>query len=866
MNRPRKTLHEYKSLSRQVISMIRRGFRTGGKPSTARCAAALLCMLACACPRARAQTATLQADAAVTTAHPATNYGTLSNLYVSSTSTVLLLFDLGTLAPGITSSQVSRATLRLYVNRISTPGVVTLAPVNSAWAESGVTAQTAPSIGNATEVFALTDEGQFVTADVTALVQGWIANPSGNFGIALTASSADAVFDSKENDTTAHHATLEIATAAGAVGPQGPAGNTGATGPAGPQGIAGPQGPKGDTGAAGTAGAQGIAGSKGDTGATGPQGPKGDTGAAGPKGAQGPTGEQGATGAQGAAGRDGAQGPAGSTGPAGNAGPVGPQGVPGPAGLTWQGSYAAFVNYAANDAVTWQGQTWISLHATNHGNTPDQSPFDWALLAAQGAAGAQGPQGAAGPQGVAGPQGPKGDTGGPGQTGSQGPAGIPGPPVHFLGAWSVAAAYNTGDAVSYNGSSYIATAAVSGNTPDSSSIWSLLARQGDAGPAGATGPAGSNGIPGSNGAAGPQGPAGPAGIHWQGTYNHGGGYVSGDAVAFNGSSYLSVTTPNIGITPGTDTSFWQVLAAAGGPGIAGSNGAQGAQGNDGAAASIQIGTTATGPAGTAAMVQNVGSPNAAILNFTVPQGAAGPAGAPGFVYQGTWMRGTGYSNHDVVFRAGSSYVSQENNNLADPQVSLENNSGEWALLAMQGSDGATGPAGVAGPAGATPTVAVHATFTGAAGTAATVTNIGTDTAVLLDFTIPQGAGGSGAGGGVYTTVHTVAPASDGLQIYSPLADGHGAAEAFNLDAYLPAACNISSVQVYNASGTDATLEIHIGTPGAMNVTAAGTCTVRAGGATNCPGPGLLGSNNFLSFGITGSSASSSYLYTQFSCN
>ena len=64
-----------------------------------------------------------------------------------------------------------------------------------------------------------------------------------------------------------------------------------------------------------------------------------------------------------------------------------------------------------------------------------------------GAQGPSGPKGAPGPQGVQGPQGNKGDTG---------PAG---PPVNFKGPWSAAAAYVIGDAVSENGSSYIAVKA-----------------------------------------------------------------------------------------------------------------------------------------------------------------------------------------------------------------------------------------------------------------------------------------------------------------------------------------------------------------------------------------------------------------------
>jgi hypothetical protein len=103
--------------------------------------------------------------------------------------------------------------------------------------------------------------------------------------------------------------------------------------------------------------------------------------------------------------------------------------------------------------------------------------------------------------------------------------------VTFLGAWSAATTYATGDAVSFNGSSYISlTNGNINNQPDSSPAnWSLLAQagatgatgpsgaqgatgaQGPTGAAGATGPSGANGTNGTNGANGATGPTGATG-------------------------------------------------------------------------------------------------------------------------------------------------------------------------------------------------------------------------------------------------------------------------------------------------------------------------------------------------------------------
>ncbi len=70
--------------------------------------------------------ATLVADAHVNSARPAVNSGVISNLNVGGGYTALLQFDLSTLPTGTTAVQVSRATLRLYCNRMDTAGLVSV--------------------------------------------------------------------------------------------------------------------------------------------------------------------------------------------------------------------------------------------------------------------------------------------------------------------------------------------------------------------------------------------------------------------------------------------------------------------------------------------------------------------------------------------------------------------------------------------------------------------------------------------------------------------------------------------------------------------------------------------------------------------
>lgn len=84
----------------------------------------------------------------------------------------------------------------------------------------------------------------------------------------------------------------------------------------------------------------------------------------------------------------------------------------------------------------------------------------------------------------------------------------------------------------------------------------------------------------------------------------------------------------------------------------GPQGVQGIKGEKGDAATVAVGTTTTGAAGTSAAVTNTGTSSAAVLTFTIPQGAAGPAGSP-TAYD---LRGTGMPNGVVTASPGTYYT------------------------------------------------------------------------------------------------------------------------------------------------------------------------------------------------------------------
>ena len=176
----------------------------------------------------------------------------------------------------------------------------------------------------------------------------------------------------------------------------------------------------------------------------------------------------------------------------------------------------------------------------------------------QGPTGAQGVKGDAGPIGPLGPQGTKGDLGSTGLQGAQGPQGL-----------------------------------------------SLTGAQG---PIGLTGPQGPQGVQGPKGNTG-------AGFSFQGAWSASKTYSANDIVTFaDGSTYLAVPPVNTGVTPGSDTSTWQIFVAAGAtgpqglqgpkgePGTNGTNGTNGTSGTNGTngvggAAGLKGDTGATGPQG-----------------------------------------------------------------------------------------------------------------------------------------------------------------------------------------------------------------------------------------------------------------------------
>jgi len=331
-------------------------------------------------------------DSYTASSSASSNFGTQSMLNVIGPGVnSYIRFDLTALPANLTSSNVSKATLRLNINGLTTSGTFDVYLVTSSWTEGAITFNKTPTLGAkvTSAVMIPTSKRNFIDVDVTPAVQAWLGSPTPapNYGIALVPSSGSSIsvsFDSKENTSTSHDPELSVALiSAGAPGQQG---IQGIQGNAGPQGIAGP------------------------TGATGAMGAPGQAGPQGPTGLQGIPGMMGAT---------GQPGPQGDPGPQGSAGQ----------GFNFRAAFDPSATYAPYDVVAFSGSSYAAKAAANPGDpAPDVNP-NWSLMAQQGATGppgAIGPQGPPGPVGSPGATGPAGQQGSAGTTGPAGPQGSPG--------------------------------------------------------------------------------------------------------------------------------------------------------------------------------------------------------------------------------------------------------------------------------------------------------------------------------------------------------------------------------------------------------------------------------------------------------
>ena len=209
-------------------------------------------------------------DAFTTSVRPAANFGNSIALTVGLRSNTYLKFSFAQLPATLTSSNVSGASLVLYVDAVLTAGTVDVYEVGAPWSENTITNNNAPPLGAKILSGIPVNANGYFWINVTPTVQAWLDGTRVNNGIALVPSSGSTIaasFDSKENTLTSHPAQINLVLS-----------SPGSQGPPGPQGPAGPMGPAGIAGPAGAVGPAGPSGAMGVQGVPGPQGPPGTIG------------------------------------------------------------------------------------------------------------------------------------------------------------------------------------------------------------------------------------------------------------------------------------------------------------------------------------------------------------------------------------------------------------------------------------------------------------------------------------------------------------------------------------------------------------------------------------------------------------
>jgi hypothetical protein len=161
-------------------------------------------------------------DAYVNSAAPTTNYGTAITLNLQSAAdTAFIRFDLTAVPAGTPGSSIAKATLKLYVNSVTTAGSFNVDYVTGTWAEQTIKYNLQPAIGTtiaASVPLTTASKGKYVEIDVTAAMVEWLNGTQANDGIALVANSPlVATFDSKENTTSSHAPELDLVFASGGI-------------------------------------------------------------------------------------------------------------------------------------------------------------------------------------------------------------------------------------------------------------------------------------------------------------------------------------------------------------------------------------------------------------------------------------------------------------------------------------------------------------------------------------------------------------------------------------------------------------------------------------------------------------------------
>ena len=255
------------------------------------------------------------------------------------------------------------------------------------------------------------------------------------------------------------------------------------------------------------------------------------------------------------------------------------------------------------------------------------------------------------------------------------------------GNWSSSTAYETFDAVKYNGSTYAAIQnSAAGTVPSAQpTVWQLIAEKGNEGATGATGNVGPQGTTGTTGAVGPQGSQGDTGP--QGPVGNTGPTGPTGATGADGDTGNTGPQGPVGNTGPTGST-----GSTGADGDTGATGPQGPAGNTGPTGA----TGSTGPQGPQGDTGNTGPQG--VSGADGQDGAQGPTGSTG--PQGdTGLTGSQGST------GIQGPVGPEGDIGPTGSTGPQGSSGPTGATGNTGATGAQGPVGNTGPSGSPDTSA-----------------------------------------------------------------------------------------------------------------------------------------------------------------
>ena len=211
------------------------------------------------------------------------------------------------------------------------------------------------------------------------------------------------------------------------------------------------------------------------------------------------------------------------------------------------------------------------------------------------------------------------------------------------------------------------------------------------------------------------------------------------------------TNANVTMTDNNNVYTLNFVIPRGDKGDAGAKGEAGVKGADGITPTLKVGTVTTLAAGSNATVTMSENNNEYTLNFGIPKGNKGDTGA------------SGSGGETTVVNPTITIGTVTNGDTASASITGDSPNYTLNLVLPKGAKGDKGDRGEKGADGVTPTLSIGTVTTGAVGSSASASISGTTPNLTLNLTIPKGdkgdKGDKGVDGTLSKTVKVLTSAS-----------------------------------------------------------------------------------------------------------